>query len=280
VIAFSSDRGNGFDVYTINPADGEETQVTSDPGADREPAISPDGSRIAFQGIRGAGGAPNIYFMNADGSGETQFRAGPEVQGGPKWSPDGSMFAYYSFLAADVGYLWVADVAGPDFYPLLEEIHPSAGDTHCAGGFPGDWIDDETVLFRGAWADGKALELCTVRTDTTQITPVLSERDVFAFYPDMSPDGEMIAFSYQPQGQDDEDLYLVSSTGRNPRPLLATTNSEGYPSWSPDGEWVAFVSGADGDSEIYAIRKDGTDLRQLTNNDFPDVEPSWSVAAP
>jgi Tol biopolymer transport system component len=61
---------------------------------------------------------------------------------------------------------------------------------------------------------------------------------------------------------------------------MATDANETYPTWSADGEWVAFASDRDGDMEIYAVRKDGTDLRQLTNNDDPDIEPNWLPVSP
>ena len=40
---------------------------------------------------------------------------------------------------------------------------------------------------------------------------------------------------------------------------------------------IAFVSGRDSDGEIYTMRSDGTDVRQLTVNHFAvDSMPAWS----
>ncbi len=47
-------------------------------------------------------------------------------------------------------------------------------------------------------------------------------------------------------------------------------------SWSPDGDHLAFDSNKDGDYEIYTIRVDGTQLKQLSSNDIQDNDPSWS----
>jgi TolB protein len=56
--------------------------------------------------------------------------------------------------------------------------------------------------------------------------------------------------------------------------------SEGYPAWSPDGQWIAFAGEDGADSEIYAVRADGTDLRKITDNDRNEYEPSWSPVIP
>lgn len=39
---------------------------------------------------------------------------------------------------------------------------------------------------------------------------------------------------------------------------------------------IAFESDRDGDPEIYTMRADGTDVRQLTRNDAEDLSPGWS----
>jgi TolB protein len=278
VIAFASDRGSGFDIYTVNAADGSETQVTTDPAPEREPAWSPDGSRIALQSEKNAD--KDVFVMNADGSNPVAFKPGPGIQGGPRWSPDGAWIAYYNLFTPDIGFLWLGQVDGPDNYPPLRSYHPADPEDHCGGGFPGGWLDADTVVFRGSWGEGSALEICVVNRDESGTQPIFSQEDVYAYYPAVSPADGTIAFSHQASGQTQDDLWIMSPEGRNPRLLFETRESDSYPSWSPDGEWIAFSSNMDGDSEIYAIRKDGTDLRQLTDNEHEDLEPAWRPATP
>lgn len=65
---------------------------------------------------------------------------------------------------------------------------------------------------------------------------------------------------------------------------LATTNAdEATPSkyadmfavWSPDGERIAFVSDRTGDPEIYTARRDGSQLKRLTDVPGRDAHPYW-----
>ena len=48
------------------------------------------------------------------------------------------------------------------------------------------------------------------------------------------------------------------------------------PRWSPDGQWILASANIDGDSEVYLIRADGRELKQLTRNSYPDDGPRWS----
>lgn len=60
--------------------------------------------------------------------------------------------------------------------------------------------------------------------------------------------------------------------------LTDTTHAHNtYPVPSPDGQWIAFQSDRDGDMEIYAMRIDGSDLRQITFNDYEDRLAAWSL---
>ena len=89
--------------------------------------------------------------------------------------------------------------------------------------------------------------------------------------PAWSPDGSQIAFVSQRDG--DVAVWVMDADGRNKRKLVKGRD----PAWSPDGSQIVFVSGQFGDSdEIYLIRPDGTDRRQLTENKKFDWFPAWS----
>ena len=83
-IAFVSDRDRhgecffrectGFngEIYVMNADGSEQVRVTDDPGDDGSPAWSPDGSQLAFAGLRDVVGAVDgedyeLYVMEADG---------------------------------------------------------------------------------------------------------------------------------------------------------------------------------------------------------------------
>ncbi len=101
-IAFASSRNpcppgcaSNEDVYTIDAAGGTELRLTDHVNSDRQPAWSPDGSKVVFFSNRPGAG---LYVMDANGNNETEIRANtPDGVGTiasyPNWSPDGSQVA-------------------------------------------------------------------------------------------------------------------------------------------------------------------------------------------
>ena len=60
------------------------------------------------------------------------------------------------------------------------------------------------------------------------------------------------------------------------RQLTVNDGVDSHPAWFPNGTRIAFASARDGDFEIYTMRSDGTDVRQLTVNSWTDIRPDWS----
>lgn len=77
------------------------------------------------------------------------------------------------------------------------------------------------------------------------------------------------------------DIYTMNLDGSALTRLTTGTNAQGV-SFSPDGKWIAFtaytnVAGRDQTScEIFIMRTDGSDVRQLTDNKYCDYQPRWS----
>ncbi|HEY8792342.1 MAG TPA: DPP IV N-terminal domain-containing protein, partial [Gaiellaceae bacterium] len=94
MIAFTSELRSS-EVYMADANGGNVRRLTDDLGQSRWPALSPDGSKIAFASKRG--GWWDIYVMNIDGSGIRQLTHDPGFDGYPDWSPDGSKLAFSVF---------------------------------------------------------------------------------------------------------------------------------------------------------------------------------------
>ncbi len=66
-----------------------------------------------------------------------------------------------------------------------------------------------------------------------------------------SPDGNFVAYSHNESGP--ADIYIMSTAGGPPRPVVQSPADDLSPRWSPDGRWLAFVSGRGSSGGIYLV---------------------------
>lgn len=97
-LAFTGQRGDNFDIYTIPVEGGEETRLTTAAGLDDGPEYSPDGAYIYFNSERT--GQMQIWRMKPDGSEQEQVLSDGSNDWFPHISPDGQWMV---FLAYDKG---------------------------------------------------------------------------------------------------------------------------------------------------------------------------------
>src|SRR5579885_3408791 len=87
---------------------------------------------------------------------------------------------------------------------------------------------------------------------------------------DVSPDGKTIAFELL------GDIYTLPIEGGEAKLIDGGMAFDSQPRFSPDGQWIAFLSDREGSDNIWVMRADGSDAKQVSkdpNSEF--ASPSW-----
>jgi TolB protein len=83
-----------------------------------------------------------------------------------------------------------------------------------------------------------------------------------------SPDGEYIAYTYNPEGEEPgESIHIIRPDGSDHRQVTPTTGRkhDGEPTWAPDSQKLYFISNRSSQVEIWEINLDGSGLKQISS---------------
>jgi TolB protein len=269
-LAFVSFREGDQEIFVKELPDGEETNLTNDPGDDFDPDISEDGTRIAFVSNR-EGGTPHVYTMNADGSGLEALAEGTAGAQTPRWSRDGTKIAF-----ALGGAVTVMDADGGNKRTLLEPDGEEVPAPCRGGAFVGGWTpDDSKIVYYSAVADAQEGQICLVPADGGEPEVVLAELGQFLVEPVISPDGRYIVYRAIIDGQ--HDIWVLDQETGERTNLTNDPALDIEPDWSPDGQWIAFGSLREGAPffDLFVMRADGSDERQVTTDPAKEANPVW-----
>ena len=227
---------------------------------DYYPAFSPDGTRIVY--VSNQTGLFEIYLRYPALSDEQQISDGFGNLSAPDISPDGKSVIYAAKFAGGDSSIWVMNIDGSQSHPLTDskwnEVDPS-------------WSPDGAQIAFAA-SRGGYVEIFTMNADGSDIRQVTNGVQGIGGRSSWSPDGRWLAFYAGPRG--DRDIYLVEvASGTTLRLTYGGNNTA--PCFSPDGSWLVFSSSRDGDHELYEMRVDGSQVTQITDNDYDDWQPSW-----
>lgn len=137
------------------------------------------------------------------------------------------------------------------------------------------WAPDGSAVAFAAIGAGGDSDLFLALVDEEGVLPLL-EADGSDDRPVIAPVDTKVAFISDREG-DEFDIYLIDldDDGEITR-LTDFVDRDSSPTWSPDGTQIAFRRRTDGNSDIFVMNSDGTDVRQLTNNLAFDGDPAWS----
>jgi Tol biopolymer transport system component len=258
-IAFASERDGNYEIYVMNPNGGGQARLTTNPAVDREPAWSPDGTRIAFASDRGGAGT-DIYVVSL-ATPDTPFTPAARLtnnaadDGQPAWSPDGSKIAFVSSRTGD-DEIFVMNADGTGQTNLTNNPFDD---------FDPAWSPDGTKIAFASNRDGTTIEasedVFTMDANgggQTNITrsPTNDRHPAWA--------GGRIAFQRTREGQDD--IFVMNPDGTGQTALTSDPAQDQEPALNGNGAQVVFASNRDGDFEIFSVSVGGGAALKLTSN--------------
>ena len=177
----------------------------------------------------------------------------------------------FALAAAGFALLPGCDISDSDKTPRIENIPESA----------------EILLLSNKDTKGRRKEIYAMNSDGSNLTRI-THSDVHHFLVGIDPQKRYLVATRAvedtnlPAGLGDEDmksLWVIDlETGEETRLTEEGVHAEGK-SFSPDGEWIVFwmQKNSSRASDIYKIRRDGTELIQLTHTeDVYGFDPAWS----
>jgi len=98
----------------------------------------------------------------------------------------------------------------------------------------------------------------------------LTNNDAEDWHPEVSPDGQQIAFISNRDGN--QEIYTMKLDASNQKRLTFNELDDWYPSWSPDGSRIIFSSTKGEEPHIYIMNNDDSSVRTFIYN---GKNPAW-----
>ncbi len=224
--------------------------VTSEPGMEWQPALSPDGSQVAFVAQRN--GRQSVVIRSTAGGGELTPTQGVHDfhERFPVWSPDGE----------SIGFAACAEAVG--LACSWMETDRLGGSVRAAN-LPGDATgasqspDGSRVAFTAS-NDG-SLYTYSIADGTITLLAVGEGRWLYRYSPVWSPDGRWIAFVHAAVTSLEVfrlewglAISIVDANGGEPVRVTTDDFIADSPAWL-DEDHLLFVSSRDGPRELYAV---------------------------
>jgi len=258
------------ELWVVSIDTGERRRLTTADAV--QPHWSPSGRRIAYWGRSGPSAAGDIWTIPAEGGEPVAVTTDPAMDWHPVWAHDGRHIYFTSDRGGSMN-LWRVPVDEATGRPLgrPQPVTTGAG---AASQHVSVAADGRRMAYVARVESMNVQRIAfdpvagVTRGDGEWVTT--GSRAVAQPHP--SPDGRRVAFNSTGR---QEDIYVANANGTGLQQLTDDPSQKRAARWSPDGERIAFYSNRTGASEIWTIRRDGSDAQQLTRSPGAHY-PVWS----
>ena len=258
-LLFVSNRSGTMELYQIDFDGSNLIQLTHDESLIVTPAVSQDGTRVAYTSY--LDNNPDLYVLSLETMKSERIAMFAGLNFSADWAPDNQTLAVT--LSKD---------GNPELYLLdsfsKEEVRLTRNSWNDVSP---SWSPDGTELVYTA--DNIGAPQLYIMGRSGQNVRRLTFSGSYNVSPAWSPTGEQIAFASSMDGQ--FNIYAIQPNGDHLRQLTQGSGNNEEPAWSYDGRFLAFQSTRDGTSSIYIMNDDGTNQRRLTDGKGVDLSPAW-----
>ncbi len=237
----------------------------------RFPAISPDGSMIAFSYIG------DLWTVSADGGKASKLTNNSAYEREPVWSPDGRWIAFTSNRYGNDDVFIIPSEGGR---PVQLTYHTG---TDIASDFT---PDSRFVVFRSGRASSSGIYKISV--DGGNAVHLLETYWSYPYYARVHPQNTGILFSLGGEngswwrsgyrGANSSKIWMKSFDGNSTQELVSDLSNSFWPSYSHDGSSIYFVSDRQNNTKnIWAADADGSNQRAVTR--FRNQDVTWMSVA-
>ena len=233
-------------------------QVTSGPGCESDPALSPDGEVLTF--VAEQNGRTDLWVVDVDGGRPLRLTDDPERESSPAWLPDGRTIVYAAADDQGTDLRKVPRFGGPPQTLIANGCDPAISPDGRFVAFSREAGNGGSTIWTAPLADpGKARRL------TREADGLYEQRQ-----PAFSPDGTTICY------RDFHDLWLVPVAGGAARRLTADGPADFDPAFSPDGLHVYFASYREATRAVWRIGIGGGTPERVTLGTGMEIHPALS----
>lgn len=275
-IYFTSTRDGNPEIYAANADGSHPLNLTSNPGDDEVPAVSPDGNRILFASNRGnAAGNFDIYVMDWNGSNVQRLVGHSANDYEPAWSPNGKQIIFRSDRHGN-NEIYKINLDGSNVQDgSANGVAVARLTTDAASDFSPSFSPDGAEIVFQRYSASLGNEIFKMNADGQgQINLTNNATSINDGGPRFSPDGSQIAF-HSNRAAGNFEIYTMGATGGTATRRTSNTTDDRYPDWAPSGSQITFQSNRDGAERIYTMTATGGSQVRRTSGGGNDAAPAW-----